>query len=347
MKQTKFRRVMTVFAVLFLILSAVPGALAAVPTELVPVGQTVGIDIKCDGVMVVSIGEVETEHGAVAPGVQAGLLPGDVITQVGAVRIHSSADFKEAVLASDGQTMTAHIDRAGQKMQLNLTPAKDQGGSYELGLLLRDGMAGIGTVTFYDPITGLFGALGHSVSEVETGALMPLAEGFVMPASVKSVRRGTSGTPGELQGEFDFSSTIGTLFANTPNGIFGHAADGDTFAHTDPIPIGTAGDLALGAAKIRANVQGTEIQEFDIEISRIFSGGDDRNMMITVTDPALIALTGGIVQGMSGSPILQNGKLVGAVTHVLINNPEKGYGIGIDSMVGNAYATMPMEEQAA
>ena len=343
----KTRRMLAVFAAFILISSVTPQVLAHTPGELVPVGQTVGINIKCDGVMIVAIREIESAQGAVTPGSDAGLLLGDVITQVGSEKITTAAQFKEAIEKVPGEAVTIHVRRGEQTLQLTLTPALDHSGNYELGLWLRDSMAGIGTVTFYDPKSGIFGALGHSVSEVETGTLMPLENGSIMPAAVKSVRKGAAGAPGELQGEFDFTQEIGSLFSNTMTGVFGHASDPTTFSQGTPLPIGTAGDLTLGAAKIRANVEGKSIEEFDIEISRIFSGGDDRNMMITVTDPALIARTGGIVQGMSGSPILQNGKIVGAVTHVLINNPERGYGISIERMVENAFTGVPLESFAA
>ncbi|MCL2368356.1 MAG: SpoIVB peptidase [Oscillospiraceae bacterium] len=332
-----FRRATVLLAAFTILLSVAPGALAARPTALVPVGQTVGIDIKSEGVIVVGMAPVETAAGPKSPATLAGLHLGDIITQVGGQTIQSAADFKAAIDAAAGQTVTVQVSRAEQQLQMNLSPVADQGGNFELGLRLRDGMAGIGTVTFYDPKSGIFGALGHAVSEVETGVLIPLHTGTIMPARVQSARRGTAGAPGELQGEFDFSRTIGTLFANTPTGIFGQAADGSVLNRDKALPIGGADELKLGAAQILANVSGTQIQTFDIEISRLFAGGADRNMMITVTDPALIAVTGGIVQGMSGSPILQNGKLVGAVTHVLVNNPEKGYGISIDSMLQNAY----------
>jgi len=329
--------VLAAFAALTFFLSVTPHTLAATPTELVPVGQTVGIEIKCKGAMVVAVSAVKSTQGDVSPGEDAGLLPGDVITRVGETDISSAGEFKDAIVHSDGKTISIHVTRDGKAYQFDLTPVLDESGSYELGLWLRDSMAGIGTVTFYDPQSGIFGALGHPVSEVETGVLMPLATGSIMPASVKSVRRGEPGSPGELQGEFRHMQKTGTLFSNAASGIFGHVEHPSTFSDSDPLPIGSADDLKLGAAKIRANVIGTEIQEFDIEISRIFSGGDDRNMMITVTDPALLAHTGGIVQGMSGSPILQNGKIVGAVTHVLIQNPERGYGINIERMIANAF----------
>ena len=340
-------RIAALVLALVVFISVTTGALAlGRPTALIPVGRTVGIDVKCDGVMVVAIGDVQTEEGNLSPGTQAGLLPGDVITRVGDKEIRSAAAFRAAIEETGTEPVTVQVKRAEESLQLQITPVEKSGGGLELGLWLREGMAGIGTVTFYDPESGLFGALGHAVSDMETGALMPLGEGSILSATVKTVRRGEAGAPGELQGEFDFSKTIGSLYANTPTGIFGKAADSAELRVGEALPIGGARELELGAAKILANVSGREIQAFDIEISRIFSGGDDRNMMITVTDPALIALTGGIVQGMSGSPIVQKGKIIGAVTHVLINNPEKGYGISIDSMLSNAYAEVENQQAA-
>ena len=338
MRGRNSHRILALVLTLTVLLSISPGGLAfGRPTELIPVGRTVGIDIKCNGVMVVGIGEVATEKGSQSPGIQAGLLPGDVITRVGEKNIRSAAEFMEAVAAAGAEEVRLQVLRAGEGLSIAITPVQSLGGRFELGLWLREGMAGIGTVTFYDPENGIFGALGHGVSDVETGALVPLGEGFILSATVKAVRRGTAGAPGELQGEFDFSKTIGSLYANTATGIFGRAGEADDFGGREALPIGADSDLELGAAQILANVRGGETEAFDIEISRIFSGGDDRNMMITVTDPALIDLTGGIVQGMSGSPIVQKGKIIGAVTHVLINNPEKGYGISIDSMLSQAY----------
>ena len=338
MRRRTMHRIASLVLVLVVFVSTLPGALALQrPTELIPVGRTVGIDVKCDGIMVVAIGEVQAENGTFSPGAQAGLLPGDVITQVGDQKINSAADFRSAIEQVGAETVTMQVKRAEETLALDITPVRSEGG-VELGLWLREGMAGIGTVTFYDPESGIFGALGHAVSDMETGALMPLGEGSVMSAKVRGVRRGEAGAPGELQGEFDFHKIIGSLYLNSPTGIFGKATEQDVFCEGQALPIGAAGELELGAAKILANVSGTEVHAFDIEISRIFSGGDDRNMMITVTDPALIDLTGGIVQGMSGSPIVQKGKIVGAVTHVLINNPEKGYGISIDSMLAHAYS---------
>lgn len=332
------RKITAALAVFIWLAAMAPLAFAAIPTQLVPVGQTVGIDLKCAGVMVVGLGEVSTPNGSIAPGILAGLLPGDVITQVGSTKINSAQELKDTVFAQNGQAVSIQVDRGGKRMQFQLTPAKDSQGDFELGLWLRDGMAGIGTITFYDPISGIFGALGHGVSDVETGVLMPLGEGYIVPASVASVRRGAPGAPGELQGEFEFSRHLGSLKKNSNAGIFGRISEPSALNPADLYPVASAAEITLGPAKILANVYGRETESFDIEISRVFSGGEDRNMMIKVTDPRLIERTGGIVQGMSGSPIIQNDKIIGAVTHVLINNPEKGYGISIEAMLAQAYS---------
>ena len=323
-----------ILLLLFFIVPFFTAAYAALPTELVPVGQTVGIEVKCDGVMVIAVSESKSG----LPGTNAGLLPGDVIIKAAGETVSTLEQFQNILEKSDTDTIAVQIRRAGKQMQLNVNTEKDESGKIELGLWLRDSIAGIGTVTFYDPISGIFGALGHGVSDVETGNLMPMREGYILPATVKNVRAGRAGNPGELQGNFDFSRRIGRLTINAHTGIFGKMEDTTAFLPEERMPVGTAADVRLGAAKIRSNVRGSEIKEFDIEISRIFSGGEDRNLLITVTDPELIAITGGIVQGMSGSPIIQDGKIIGAVTHVLINNPEKGYGILIEHMLEETYA---------
>lgn len=339
------RRMGMALAVL-LILTGITAA-AYTPQNLIPVGRTVGIELKSDGVMIVGLGEVQTQQGKLAPGINAGLLPGDVITQVGDSKISSIADLKSAIEAGGAEAVTIRAIRGEQTLQLNLTPAQDANGHYELGLWLRDSMAGIGTVTFFDPESGKFGALGHPVVDAETGTLMPLGEGHIMPAAVRSVRRGEASAPGELQGEFEFARQIGTLSSNTAAGIFGEAIAEDLDISDKIFPVGDAKEIKTGAATILSNVNGREIQEFEIEISRIFAGDDGRNLMLTVTDTALLDATGGIVQGMSGSPILQDGKLIGAVTHVLINNPEKGYGISIDNMLRAAFTDIDTAEAAA
>jgi stage IV sporulation protein B len=199
-------------------------------------------------------------------------------------------------------------------------------------------MAGIGTMTYYDPATGTFGALGHGVSDHDTSLLMPLEEGSILYAEVAGVQKGAVGAPGLLQGAFKTNRDLGVLSSNTQCGIFGRLDDRSMIRGLTPLPVAARDEVEAGPATILSNVSGDEVREYSIEIIKIFAKNpsDPRDFMVRVTDPALLAATGGVVQGMSGSPILQNGKVVGAVTHVLVNDPTRGYAISMDSMLGAA-----------
>ena len=215
-----------------------------------------------------------------------------------------------------------------------MTPALSRDGTVQLGLWLRDGVSGIGTVTYYDPETGRFGALGHGINDLNSGSLMTFTGGSITDAEIVDVVRGASGSPGELCGQPDKSCVLGNLERNTGSGIFGTA---ELECETEAIPIATAEEVRLGPATILTTVDGGGVEEYSIEISRIYRQPEDhRFLLLTVTDPRLLERTGGIVQGMSGSPILQNGKLVGAVTHVLLSDSSRGYGIGIEDMLDAA-----------
>lgn len=306
-------------------------ALAEGTRELVPVGRTVGIEASTDGLLVVSLSEVETAEGKVSPAAEGGIQPGDMIVRLGNCEVSTSEDFAKAAACLDGSPVAVQLMRGEQLIQYTVTPALSvEDNCWRLGLWLRDGIAGIGTVTFYDPATGLFGALGHSINDADTGVLLPLGEGFITTATVSDVLRGEKGRAGELHGAFDTGSRLGCVTQNTPSGIFGTTDCG--FAGT-AVPVAADEEIENGPATILANVEGSEVREYSVEISRAQSGG---RLLVTVTDPALLAATGGIVQGMSGSPILQNGKLCGAVTHVLISDPTRGYGITISSMLSAA-----------
>ncbi|NCB52567.1 MAG: SpoIVB peptidase [Clostridia bacterium] len=315
---------------------------AAFARELVPVGHTVGIEVHTAGVLVAGLSGVATAAGEATPAADAGILPGDIIIRMGKNEIGSADDFLAAADTLDGSPVAVTLQRGAKLIQYTVMPAADAGGGWKLGLFLRDGISGIGTITFYDPETGLFGALGHPINDSETGVMLPLGEGFITSASIVSVQKGENGAPGELHGCFDVSIRLGSILYNTPYGIFGYS---------DTVPEGTAletvpsNEIRTGPATIIAQVAGSDTQEFDVEICRIYRGGEER-LMVSVTDPELLNLTGGIVQGMSGSPIIQNGRLVGAVTHVLLSDPTRGYGVTIDSMLGAADAARP-EDAAA
>lgn len=290
---------------------------------LVPVGHTIGIKLFSRGVVVVKL----TDGGT--PARECGLQMGDVIVKCGGDAVTSTEQFQSLLQKSGGNVSNLQIDRGGDSMLLSVEPSQNDQGIYCIGAWVRDSMAGIGTLTYYDPATGAFGALGHGVTDTDTALLMPFSKGSVLPSTVKAVKRGEAGAAGELRGDFDLTSDMGPLYANTSSGIFGRLEAAPTPAAAVP-----AGMALPGPAKIRANVRGDEVREYDIEILKVVSGSSDgRDMVLSVTDPELLETTGGIVQGMSGSPILQNGQLVGAVTHVLLNDPTKGYGILIDHML--------------
>ena len=304
--------------------ASVAMAAEVTPRMLVPVGHTVGIKLFSKGVVVVKLSDGGT------PAKACGLRTGDVIVQCGGSTVTSSEQF-QSLLQTCGGTAELEVQRNGDSMTLSVEPERNDRGVYCIGAWIRDSMAGIGTMTYYDPATSTFGALGHGITDVDTAQLMPFSNGSILPSTVKAVKKGEAGSAGELRGDFDLTSDLGGLYANTSSGVFGTLEAAYAPAQAQAVP---TGQPAAGPAVIRSNVQGDEVREYDIEILKTVSGSNDgRDMVISVTDPALVETTGGIVQGMSGSPILQDGKLVGAVTHVLLNDPTKGYGISIENML--------------
>ena len=312
-------------AALLLALVLCGGASAAeVSRMLVPVGHTVGIKLFSRGVVVVKLSEGGT------PAKACGLQTGDVIVKCAGNAVTSTEQFQALLQRSGGERMDLTVDRSGGSLAVSVAPERNDQGVYCIGAWIRDSMAGIGTVTYYDPATNTFGALGHGITDVDTARLMPFADGAILPSTVKAVKRGESGVAGELRGDFDLTQDLGGLYANTSSGIFG-TLSAPLPSMGEAVP---AGEPKAGPAVIRANVQGDRVEEYAIEILKVTeSAGDGRDMVLSVRDPGLLAATGGIVQGMSGSPILQEGKLVGAVTHVLLNDASKGYGISISHML--------------
>ena len=304
--------------------ASVAMAAEVTPRMLVPVGHTVGIKLFSKGVVVVKLSDGGT------PAKACGLRTGDVIVQCGGSTVTSSEQF-QSLLQTCGGTAELEVQRNGDSMTLSVEPERNDRGVYCIGAWIRDSMAGIGTMTYYDPATSTFGALGHGITDVDTAQLMPFSNGSILPSTVKAVKKGEAGSAGELRGDFDLTSDLGGLYANTSSGVFGTLEAAYAPAQAQAV---LTGQPAAGPAVIRSNVQGDEVQEYDIEILKTVPGSDDgRDMVLSVTDPDLVEATGGIVQGMSGSPILQDGKLVGAVTHVLLNDPTKGYGISIENML--------------
>ena len=313
-------------------LTAETGIQAASARMLVPVGHTVGIKLFARGVMVVKL----TDGGT--PARTCGLQTGDVIVKCGGVSVTSTEQF-QSLLQENGEAATdLQVRREGESVTLSVSPEQNDQGAYCIGAWIRDSMAGIGTMTYYDPDSGSFGALGHGITDTDTALLMPFASGSILPSTVKAVKKGAVGDAGELRGDFDLTGDLGDLSANTENGIFGTLDPGEfTERLGDPLPVASAAEVHAGPATILSNVEGDDVEEYDIEILQVVeNSADGRDLVISVTDPELLSATGGIVQGMSGSPILQDGKFAGAVTHVLLNDPSKGYGILMETMLDAA-----------
>lgn len=306
--------------------------------ELIAVGRTAGIKLYCDGVMVASVADGSCFDG-INPSQQAGLAAGDIIKEINGKKVETSDDVSALVNKSDGATLKLLVEREGQKMTFNITPKLSVDGKLKIGLWVRDSMAGIGTITFYDPESGMFGALGHGISDIDTGKIMPMSGGGLIGSRVMNIRRGEQGSPGELKGTFELENNIGSLSINCETGIYGKMKDMSYIKEGIPMAIGFKDEVMTGSAKILSNIESEKSELFEIEILKLnpSSQAMGKNMLIRVTDARLLASTGGIVQGMSGSPIMQREKLIGAVTHVLVNDPERGYGIFIENMLENIF----------
>ena len=291
---------------------------------LIPVGQVVGLELRNDTVSVAAFDDI---LGGEAQ--SAGLQIGDQIIDIDGKAVNDAEDVRLALERSDGQ-VRLRIKRDEKERELCLTPQITTDGP-RLGVYLRQGITGIGTVTWYDPESGQFGTLGHGVNDAH-GELVEMTSGKAYPASVLSVKRGKCGEPGQLRGGVDGQQALGNLKKNTQRGLFGMTESGwDGKA----VEVASCEEIRTGPAVIRSTINGKEVREYSVEILKIYpeKRQEGRNMLIRVTDPALLETTGGIVQGMSGSPILQDGRIVGAVTHVLVNDPTTGYGIFIENML--------------
>ena len=310
---------------------------------LVPLGQTAGMKLFSQGVMVIGLSDIATAQGDCSPARDCGLKEGDIITHINSEQVDTIEEVQQLLQTLEGETMSIRALRSGKQVQLTGEAVQcSADGSYKLGAWIRDSMAGIGTLTWYDPETGVFAALGHGINDVDTGSLMPLQTGAIMDSSVTDVKKGVQGQPGELHGSFDLTHDTGTLYANTDGGVFGVLEDPDSLSG-QALPVASHSQVQTGKATILSNISGDTVEEYEVEILRVYpaSASDTRNLMLKVTDPRLLEATGGIVQGMSGSPILQNGRLVGAVTHVLINDPTCGYGILAENMLTYSQSFAP------
>ena len=303
--------------------NAVPGFAARL---LIPVGEVVGLSLSEGTVTVAAFHET---YGPAAR--DAGVQIGDEIVSVDGMTVDSAQDLYDALKCSDGQ-VELELRREGKTRRVSMAPAVTAEGP-RLGVFVREGVSGIGTVTYFDPDSGTFGALGHGISD-SRGNLAPMDSGCIYEAAVESVKRGRVGEPGQLRGAVESGTPLGSLRANTACGVFGSGAKW----MGEALPVARSGEIKEGKARILSNIRGDEVAFYDVEIRLcgLRDSTQGRDLLLHITDPALLEATGGIVAGMSGSPIIQDGKLVGAVTHVLVNDPTRGYGIFIENMLESA-----------
>ena len=294
-------------------------------------GFPIGIKLYCDGVVVVDTQNVETSGAVLNPAQKAGILKGDIIKSIDGVKVTTNSEVSEIIEESNGRELKMQILRNGEIKNVVFSSVYSSvSGGYKAGLWIRDSSAGIGTVTFYTQ-KGEFASLGHAVCDVDTGELLPISTGETTDAKITGCYKGKSGTAGELCGILESKST-GKIMVNKSIGIYGVFNEVDTTKTL--YPLCRKNEVKMGAAQIVTTVEDGKQEAFNIEIERIdYISDENKNLVIKVTDENLIAKTGGIIQGMSGSPIIQNGKLVGAVTHVFLNDPTGGYGIFAETML--------------
>ena len=309
---------------------------------LVPSGQSIGIKLKSDGLMVVGYHLVQTQDGEVSPADKTIRL-GDNILTINDEEIKEINDVDRITnkFGPENKPLKITYMRDDKKFECSITPAYNiTTKSYQLGIYVRNIASGIGTLTFYEPTHGVYGALGHAIADVDTNKLVTVGEGRIFQSKITSIEKGESGDPGEKKGFFiQEGKLVGDIWKNTSAGIFGqmHNLPKPMASNNRALPVGLAAEITEGDAQIMTVVAGDRVELFDIKIEEIsLTKAKTKGLVIKVTDPRLLSKTGGIVQGMSGSPIIQNNKLIGAVTHVLVNDPTSGYGIFIESMLKEA-----------
>ena len=302
-------------------------------TTVVPMGDAIGMKLYTAGVLVVGMSEIEGKK----PYENSGIKEGDRIIQINQNQIDNTDDLMKAVNKSDGNNISIKYVRDEKTITTSIKPLKNSRNEYKIGLWVRDAAAGVGTLTFYEPSSGMFATLGHGIMDIDTAELIKIANGELVTTNILSINKGTKGNPGEIRGTIEAGHAIGSISKNTKFGVFGtiNKTPYLNTSNTNEVQVALREEIKTGKAQIICELENGKKEYYDIEIQRIFisNNKDNKSMLIKVTDKKLLEKTGGIIQGMSGAPIIQNGKFVGAVTHVLVNDPTIGYGVFADIML--------------
>ena len=302
-------------------------------TKVIPMGNAIGMKLYTDGVLVVGMSEIEGKK----PYENSGIKEGDRIVQIDKKAIDNTEDLMEAVNKCSGKEISVKYIRDNTTITTSIKPIKNSGNQYKIGLWVRDAAAGVGTLTFYEPSSGMFGTLGHGILDVDTSELIKIANGELVTTNILNITKGKKGDPGEIRGTIENGYNIGTINKNTSLGVYGSVTNKnylDTSGYGE-MEVATRSEIQDGKAQIICQLDNSGKKTYEIEIEKIYlaNNTDNKSMLIKVTDKELLEKTGGIIQGMSGAPVIQNGKFIGAVTNVLVNDPTQGYAIFADMMI--------------
>lgn len=302
-------------------------------TTVIPMGKAIGMKLYTDGVLVVGMSEINGKK----PYENSGIQEGDRIVEINHEKVDTTNELIETVNQSNGKVIEVKYKRDEETITTSIEPVKTDDNQYKLGLWVRDAAAGVGTMTFYEPSSGMFAALGHGITDIDTSDLIQIANGELVTTNILSIVKGEKGSPGEIRGTIENGVSFGSIYKNTKYGVYGSIINKNKLGQnsSNEMEVALRNEIKTGKAQILCELQDGKVETYEIEIQKLFinNNEDNKSMVIKVTDKRLLEKTGGIIQGMSGAPIIQNGKFIGAVTHVLVNDPTVGYGVFADIMI--------------
>lgn len=307
-------------------------------TKVIPLGTIGGLKLYTEGVLVVGISEIKGEDNKIyKPYEEAGIEQGDSILEINNTEVNTTQELIQCVSKCKGEKIDVTYIKAGQVLETQITPVKTDSNTYKIGLWVRDAEVGVGTITFYESTSNKFGALGHGIQDIDTQNLVEISSGELVTAEVIDIEKGKKDEPGKIGGTIEESTKIGEIKNNTNFGIYGTITDKSNLniSNTNEVEVSSRNDIKTGKATLICTLDNEERKEYEIQIKKIYTNNNENNksMIVEITDQELLEKTGGIIQGMSGSPIIQNGKLIGALTHVFVSDPTKGYALFADTML--------------